>query len=372
MTIPVIPPRLLDPSVSVSEVADYVGVKVLCPEYLQKVHKDLKAVVPNILELWDQDVPHLRQRILVLIEYLCLDGVLRNKLVEETGVMQLIRDSLRLWDVPLFMQALDCVGRFELAGGWNDEQAIKAAEWFLEPVWQYVVTDTKQNYADDDYVVRALGPLSYYLLKCLQHRDRLSPNRSKIVDSLDLNDAVDRAHMRRLTFDSTPFCTVALKVGRKRIFKNTKAVDTLVGHMGHPNIWARFQCFEALARLYPDSPQESPPLITLCTENLMPSPVKSALQDPHSQFKLTRSYEEKWLAVVQEAREASSLERVVEIAAEIIQTCESGIIVFTLTEGGRPRPAIRDGRKMHTSLDVLEAACREVQKGNPGSLEAAI
>ncbi|KAJ3084479.1 hypothetical protein HK102_000648 [Quaeritorhiza haematococci] len=148
---------------------------------------------------------------------------------------------------------------------------------------------------------------------------RFSANLLKIVDSLDMNAAMDLllslcthvyALIREIAFCT--FCNLAVEVGRQRILENHKAVDT-----------AQESGFKGL-EAYLD------PL-----ENL-PTPVKRG---------------------------------VVKIAVGIIQICEDGIADFPLIEEGE---ILCDGWHVNTSLDMLEAACRELQKANPDSLEAAI
>ncbi|KAJ3072145.1 hypothetical protein HK102_006292, partial [Quaeritorhiza haematococci] len=66
------------------------------------------------------------------------------------------------------------------------------------------------------------------------------------------------------------------------------------------------------------------------------------------------------------------LKGVVEVAIECIQAAEHGIGDFPLVGEGEPRAMVYDGLRINTSLDLLEAACRKLQKANPDSLEAAI
>ncbi|KAJ3080983.1 hypothetical protein HK102_002664 [Quaeritorhiza haematococci] len=84
-----LPSHLLDPSVTVSEFADHVGVRLSNPQSVRELHKNFKAIVGRIIDVWDQNVPHVRRLILTIIQELGLDATLRRKLVQEKQVSKM-------------------------------------------------------------------------------------------------------------------------------------------------------------------------------------------------------------------------------------------------------------------------------------------
>ncbi|KAJ3088116.1 hypothetical protein HK102_009558 [Quaeritorhiza haematococci] len=165
--------RLLDDSsTTIDDVTDYLGTRFSTRDDFIKLRKNFKSIIANILELWDTREVHLWWHIMIVLENMCTDANLANKLAEERRVRELLVEVLFYHNERFSSNALGCINLLIQRNVSQVQQRELLFESFLPPLWSLV--KIYKQYPQETLFLRALVPLSFSLVVCTVEEARES------------------------------------------------------------------------------------------------------------------------------------------------------------------------------------------------------
>ncbi|KAJ3086662.1 hypothetical protein HK102_012744 [Quaeritorhiza haematococci] len=187
MMLRTIPTQLLVPSVKFEEVSAFLGVGLSTREDFRRPHKKFKSVTEALQEVSNLQIPHLQFYVGSFIEQMSSDAVLRNRLVENDNVMEILLGLLVADNYALNLKALDVLGRCARHRGIT--QRFTIAKWFLEPL--LVIVGDQGRKLPEHLFLAAFPPFTHLVDVCFDVNAKLTFEMVELTKTMDIDKAME-------------------------------------------------------------------------------------------------------------------------------------------------------------------------------------